>query len=132
MPPSPASLPTLGALQRFRGRAPGLLLTAGLAAAAIALSSVPWLQAHGISALTLAIVLGIAVGNTVYPHLAASSADGVGVAKHWLLRAGIVQEAGLASDHLPIVADIAPATAAPADAAAPGYSAATAATTSST
>jgi uncharacterized integral membrane protein (TIGR00698 family) len=88
--PSPASLPTPGALQRWRGRAPGLLLTAGLAAAAIALSSVPWLQAHGISALTLAIVLGIAVGNTVYPHLAASSAEGVGVAKHWLLRAGIV------------------------------------------
>jgi len=67
-----------------------MLLTASLAAAGIGLSSVPWLQAHGISALTLAIVLGIALGNTVYPHLAASSADGVGFAKHWLLRAGVV------------------------------------------
>ena len=85
-----ASVRTAGAFQRWRSRLPGLLLAAGLAAAAIGLSSVPWLQAHGISALTLAIVLGIALGNTMYPPLAASSADGVGFAKHWLLRAGIV------------------------------------------
>lgn len=85
-----ANVPAPNAFQRWRSRLPGLLLTASLAAAAIGLSSVPWLQAHGISALTLAIVLGIALGNTVYPHVAASSAGGVGFAKHWLLRAGIV------------------------------------------
>lgn len=82
--PFPAVLP------RWRARAPGLLLTLALAAAAIVLSTLPWLQAHGISALTLAIVLGIALGNTVYPRLASPAADGVGFAKHWLLRAGIV------------------------------------------
>ena len=45
-------------------RLPGLLLTAAIAALALWLGTVPWLQAHGISALTLAIVIGIAVGRT--------------------------------------------------------------------
>ncbi|NYF35398.1 YeiH family protein [Stenotrophomonas sp. JAI102] len=83
-PPSPSIA------QRWRGRLPGLLLTAAVAAAAMGLATLPWLQAHGISALTLAIVLGIAVGNTLYPRLATQAGAGVGFAKHWLLRAGIV------------------------------------------
>ncbi len=85
-----AALPSPTIAQRWRGRLPGLLLTAAVAAAAMGLATVPWLQAHGISALTLAIVLGIAVGNTFYPRLAAQAGAGVGFAKHWLLRAGIV------------------------------------------
>lgn len=76
--------------QRWRGRLPGLLLAGGVAVAAMALATVPWLQAHGISALTLAIVLGIALGNSVYPRLAPRAAAGVGFSKQWLLRAGIV------------------------------------------
>ncbi|WP_369970461.1 YeiH family protein [Stenotrophomonas rhizophila] len=56
----------------------------------MALATLPWLQAHGISALTLAIVLGIALGNSVYPRLAPQAAAGVGLSKQWLLRAGIV------------------------------------------
>lgn len=82
--------PTPIALHPWRSRVPGLLLTAGLAALATGLSQLRWLQEQGISALTLAIVLGIVLGNTVYPRLAVASADGVGFAKHWLLRAGIV------------------------------------------
>lgn len=85
-PPLPSSSPTL----RWRGRLPGLVLTAAVATAAMGLANVPWLQAHGISALTLAIVLGIALGNSVYPPLAARAAAGVGFSKQWLLRAGIV------------------------------------------
>lgn len=76
--------------QRWRSRAPGLLLTAVVATAAMGLASLPWLQAHGISALTLAIVLGIAAGNSIYPRLAGWAAPGVGFSKQWLLRAGIV------------------------------------------
>ena len=76
--------------QRWRARVPGLLLTALVAAAAMALARLPWLAAHGISALTLAIVLGIALGNSVYPALAGHAAAGVGFSKQWLLRAGIV------------------------------------------
>jgi uncharacterized integral membrane protein (TIGR00698 family) len=61
-----------------------------IAAASLYLAELPWLQAHGLSALTVAIVAGIVVGNTLYPRLAPSSAAGVGFSKHWLLRAGIV------------------------------------------
>ena len=71
-------------------RLPGLLLTAATAALALWLGTVPWLQAHGIGALTLAIVIGIVVGNTVYPTFAPRVATGVGVSKATVLRAGIV------------------------------------------
>ena len=69
---------------------PGLLLSAALAGAAIALGQIDWLQEHGLSALTLAIVLGMLVGNTVYPRIAAVSGPGVNLSKQNLLRLGIV------------------------------------------
>lgn len=69
---------------------PGLALVGTVAALATALAQWPWLQAHGIGALTLAIGGGIVLGNTLYPRLAARADPGVGVARHWLLRAGIV------------------------------------------
>src|ERR1700730_5781237 len=69
---------------------PGVLLVGALAFLAIQLGQSTWLQSHGISALTLAIVLRLLVGNTVYPRLAAMSAWGVTFSKQWLLRAGIV------------------------------------------
>ncbi|MBG6624171.1 YeiH family protein [Pseudomonas aeruginosa] len=69
---------------------PGLLLSAALAGVAILLGRSQWLQHNGISALTLAIVLGIVVGNTLYPRIAAGRAAGVGVSKQILLRAGII------------------------------------------
>ena len=69
---------------------PGVLLAAVLALAALQLSQLQWFQAHGISALTLAIVLGLVVGNTVYPRMAAASACGITFSKQWLLRTGIV------------------------------------------
>jgi uncharacterized integral membrane protein (TIGR00698 family) len=67
-----------------------MILAAALALLSIGLAEAGWLQANGISALTLAIVLGIAVGNSVYPRLAASSAPGVNFSKQTLLRLGIV------------------------------------------
>ena len=72
---------------------PGLALSGALAATGIALGHIGWLQDHGFSALTLAIVLGMLVGNTVYPlvpRLAAASGAGVKVSKQNLLRLGIV------------------------------------------
>ncbi len=42
------------------------------------------------SALTLAIVLGMLVGNTVYPRMAAVSGPGVSLSKQHLLRLGII------------------------------------------
>lgn len=49
-----------------------------------------WFPAHGISALTLAIVFGMVAGNTFYKHVAGQSAVGVTFAKQYLLRAGII------------------------------------------
>jgi uncharacterized integral membrane protein (TIGR00698 family) len=69
---------------------PGLLLAGLLAFLAQEIAAVGWLQAHGISVLTLAIVLGIATGNTLYPYVSASSARGIAFSKQYLLRAGIV------------------------------------------
>ena len=71
-------------------RLPGLALAAAIAAAAIGLGRIGWLQANGISALTLAIVLGIVVGNTVYPRIADGAGSGVTFSKQNLLRLGIV------------------------------------------
>jgi uncharacterized integral membrane protein (TIGR00698 family) len=70
--------------------APGIALTGALAALAIECGRFAWLQANGISALTLAIVFGILVGNTVYPYIASATAGGVVFSKQTLLRAGII------------------------------------------
>ena len=69
---------------------PGLLLCLLLAGAAIRLGKFPWLAAHGLSALTVAIVLGMVAGNTLYRSIAVSAGPGVVFAKQTLLRAGIV------------------------------------------
>jgi len=69
---------------------PGLVLCLTLAAAAIWLGKFAWLAAHGLSALTVAIVLGMVVGNTVYAPIAPASGHGVTFAKQKLLRAGVV------------------------------------------
>jgi uncharacterized integral membrane protein (TIGR00698 family) len=68
----------------------GLLLAAVIAALAIWGAGIPAVQGLGISALTLAIVLGIALGNTVFPRLAPFSAEGIDFAKTRLLRLGII------------------------------------------
>lgn len=68
----------------------GLALTGGVAAAAIWAAGRPAMQHWGISALTLAIIIGIALGNTVFPRMVASCAAGVDFSKARLLRLGIV------------------------------------------
>jgi uncharacterized integral membrane protein (TIGR00698 family) len=69
---------------------PGICLTGAIAVLATELCKGAWLQAHGISALTLAIIGGMVVGNTVYPRVATVSAAGVLFSKQILLRAGII------------------------------------------
>jgi uncharacterized integral membrane protein (TIGR00698 family) len=54
------------------------------------LGTIGWLASHGISALTAAIALGILVGNTLYPPIAATAGIGVTFSKQALLRAGVV------------------------------------------
>ena len=79
-----------GAWQPVGNLLPGLALAGGLAFAAIELGKIGWLQANGIGALTLAIVLGMLVGNTACPRIAAASALGVTFSKQNLLRLGII------------------------------------------
>ena len=81
---------TPAAMRRLRELAPGLALTGVLAFASIQLGKIGWLQSNGISALTLAIVLGMVVGNTVYPRLGAMAGAGVTFSKANLLRLGII------------------------------------------
>lgn len=69
---------------------PGIALTAALAALAMRLGDASWFMSHGLSALTVAIVLGIVIGNTLYASLAPRSSGGVTFAKQTLLRAGII------------------------------------------
>jgi uncharacterized integral membrane protein (TIGR00698 family) len=68
----------------------GILLTGTIAILATELAKGAWMQANGISALTLAIVGGMIAGNTVYPRIATYSVRGVTFSKQILLRAGII------------------------------------------
>ncbi|MDR0225582.1 MAG: YeiH family protein [Burkholderiaceae bacterium] len=86
----PHTAPSFLQPRRWASLLPGLLLAGSLAAIATWLARQPLLTGSGLSALTLAICLGLIVGNTVYPRLAPACHGGVGLAKQRLLRAGIV------------------------------------------
>lgn len=75
---------------RLHAALPGLLLCLLLAGAAIEFGKIPWFAAHGFSALTAAIALGMAVGNSVYRCFAPDAGEGVAFSRQMLLRAGIV------------------------------------------
>lgn len=69
---------------------PGAALCALLAGLAVALGGNQHMQRLGLSALSLAIVLGMLMGNTVYGRYAAALSSGVDLSKQKLLRLGIV------------------------------------------
>ncbi len=67
----------------------GLLLAGGLALASLWLATLPWLGAHGVSALTLAMLLGILAAN-LGPRQTRPAPATLAFCKTTLLRAGIV------------------------------------------
>lgn len=69
---------------------PGLALSAVITGAALWGGSIPAVAGAGFSALTLAILLGMVIGNTVYPQIWKSCDGGVLFAKQHLLRLGII------------------------------------------
>lgn len=69
---------------------PGLALAGAIAAVAMFAASLPAMAKLGASPLTIAIVLGILLGNTVFPRIAFACAGGVDFSKARLLRLGIV------------------------------------------
>ncbi|GHD89963.1 YeiH family protein [Pseudocitrobacter faecalis] len=69
---------------------PGLALSAVITGAALWAGGIPAISGAGFSALTLAILLGMVIGNTVYPKIWQSCDGGVLFAKQHLLRLGII------------------------------------------
>lgn len=69
---------------------PGLLLSLVITGAALWLGSIPSIAGVGLSALTLAILLGMIIGNTLYPKIHPLCDSGVLFAKQHLLRLGII------------------------------------------
>ena len=74
----------------LRHVAPGLLLTAAIALITAWLGNLPSVAQLGLGALTLAIIGGIILGNTLYPALHSHCDEGVQFAKQKLLRLGII------------------------------------------
>lgn len=69
---------------------PGVILAGVLTAISMYLGEQQWFIEIGLGALTLAILLGIIVGNTIYPVVSSRCDDGIKFAKHYFLRAGII------------------------------------------
>lgn len=68
----------------------GLILVAGLAYLCIYLGEMMVIKSLGLSTLTLAIILGIIFGNTIYVNLSRYVETGVVFAKSYLLKAVVV------------------------------------------
>lgn len=77
-------------IDSLRRAAPGLLLACFLGLAASALTAIPVLARWQVSALTVAIVLGMLLGNAFGRHLPPALAPGIGIAQKNLLRLGVV------------------------------------------
>ena len=87
-PPATVRLPSRWPV--LRRWLPGLLLCAAVTGVALTLDRLPWFSDHGLGALTLAILLGMLIGNTAYPRLAPVCGPGVDLSRQTLLRLGIV------------------------------------------
>jgi conserved hypothetical integral membrane protein len=69
---------------------PGLALSALITGVALWAGNIPAISGAGFSALTLAILLGMIIGNTIYPKIYQPCDSGVIFAKQHLLRLGII------------------------------------------
>lgn len=76
--------------QRIKNLLPGIFATAGIAALAWWLAQQAWMHRMGFSMLTLAIVLGMLLGNTLYPRWEKATGAGILFSKNRLLRLGII------------------------------------------
>lgn len=81
---------TLHTHSSFQRYAPGLALSALVAGFALWAGGIPAIAGAGFSALTLAILAGMVLGNTLYPQAAHHCDTGVLFAKQHLLRLGII------------------------------------------
>jgi len=75
---------------RYTAMIPGLIFCGLIALIASYLGELSWPQSYGLSALTIAIIVGMVIGNTFYKNIEHRVAPGVGLSKHTLLRLGII------------------------------------------
>lgn len=69
---------------------PGLALSAAVAGVALWSGTIPAVAGAGFSALSLAILIGMVLGNTLYPQIGRPCESGIVFAKQHLLRLGII------------------------------------------
>lgn len=74
----------------IKTKLPGILLSLAIALISLGLANISWLQNHAIGILTLAILLGVLLGNTLFPHIAERTMSGVLFSKQRLLQLGII------------------------------------------
>lgn len=77
-------------MNTLKNYAPGLALVFAITCVALGLEKLGWGQSIGFSALTLAIVLGMIIGNFFYTPIANTCFKGVTFAKGKILRLGII------------------------------------------
>ncbi|NCT67135.1 MAG: YeiH family putative sulfate export transporter [Rhodanobacteraceae bacterium] len=77
-------------MSTFAARLPGLLFALLLGLAGLGLAKLPAFEHLQLSALTIAIVLGMLLGNLVGARLPAQVAPGIAFSQRTLLRAGVV------------------------------------------
>ncbi|HET7611190.1 MAG TPA: YeiH family protein [Rhodanobacteraceae bacterium] len=90
LPETAVSLPAAAPATRMLRTMPGLVLALAVGLAGLWLADQPWLARWQVSPLTLAIVLGMILGNAFGTHLPAPLAPGVVVAQQKLLRLGVI------------------------------------------
>ncbi|MBA0170801.1 YeiH family protein [Pectobacterium versatile] len=86
----PATLHTIDPPDGAKARLPGLLLVSLMTFSLLWLANIPKIAHWGPGSLTLAILSGIVLGNSVYPRLHPLCDPGVQWAKQHLLRWGII------------------------------------------
>ncbi|MEI7341374.1 YeiH family protein [Pectobacterium brasiliense] len=86
----PATLHTIAPPDGAKARLPGLLLVSLMTFLPLWLANIPKIAHWGPGSLTLAILIGIVLGNSIYPRLHPLCDPGVQWAKQHLLRWGII------------------------------------------
>ncbi|QIX97069.1 YeiH family protein [Cedecea sp. FDAARGOS_727] len=84
------ALPVQAHRHTLRHFLPGLALSAAITGLALWLGNIPSVAGLGLGALTLAILCGMIIGNTLYPKIWQHCDGGVLFAKQHLLRLGII------------------------------------------
>src|ERR1700691_5935050 len=84
------SLGSMPMMDSVKSRSAGVALTGALALTSIVLARIPFIERNGLSALTLAIVLGMVVGNWVLGAGESRFTAGIVFGKQTLLRLGVV------------------------------------------